>query len=262
MNKSALWMAGRAFHIVAFLLAMQGNAHAVGPVPPCAGVAVPAYAALGAPPNIAVLRAADLGSNWPVDACAGLPSHPPALVVAVSGRFVGPQDRDALLARIGAISKRIGTRYWSVTDRAWERLVTGAYALTGPRLEAPRPDFTADEMKSGQKLYYAQDDNRSSSPVIYGMRIRELTPHSFILEGENVTRMQYLFLTVYGPGDLRSEVFLRKEAAAEWDYYSLTAVAKEFRLFGEPERSYVNRAVAQFRYIAGIATDQEPPAAP
>jgi hypothetical protein len=261
MDKLKLWHAC-AFYTMTFLIAVRPAAHATGPVPPCAGAPVPAYSALGAPPNIAVFRPADPGGTWPIDVCAGLSPHPPALLIALSGRFLGPQDRDVLLTRIGAISMRIGTRYWSVTDRAWETLVSGAYALTGPRLDSRRPDFTADEMKSDQELYYAQDDNRSSSPVVYAMRIRKLTPRSFILEGENVTPVRYFFLTMYRPGDLSSEVFLRKQASGEWDYYSLTGVAAELGPFGGSERSYINRAVAQFRYIAGIATDQEPPAAP
>lgn len=44
------------------------------------------------------------------------------------------------------------------------------------------------------------------------MRICELTPHSFIVEGENVTLLRYVFLTIYRAGDFRSEVFLRERA--------------------------------------------------
>jgi uncharacterized protein DUF6675 len=255
------WQA-RMLRTLALLLVLPATAHAFAPVPPCAGAPVPAYAALGAPPNIEVFHAANLGRDWPLSACAGLPTNVPELLIAVAGRFVGAQDRDALLARIGAISASIGVHYWSVTDRRWENLVTGAYALTGPRLGSRRPDFTADEMKSGQEFYFAQDDNRSSAPVIYRVRIRDLAPGGFTLESENVTPVQYFFLTIYRPGDLRSEVFLQREAGDAWDYYSLTAIAAEPPLFGASERSYVNRAGAQFRHIAGIPTDREPPAAP
>ena len=261
MKTAKSWRACAFFSLV-LLFAVQPAADTVGPVPPCAGAPVPAYGTVGAPPNIGVFHGTDLDNQWPLDGCAGLPARRPALLVAVAGRFAGSHDRDGLLARIGAISSRIATRYWSVTDRRWENLVTGAFALTGPRLELRRTDFTVAEMRSGQKLYFAQEDNRSSAPVIYGMRIRSLTPRGFILEGENVTSVRYLFVTVYGPGDLHSAVFLQQNAQGEWEYYSLTAIASEPPLISGSYRSSVNRAVAQFREIAGIPTDREPPAAP
>ena len=256
-----LWNA-RAFCALALVLALHATAHAAGPTPPCAGAPVPAYAAIGAPPHIMIFHGAELGRDWRPDACANLPARPPALLIGVAGRFAGPPGRDALLARIGAISTRAGMRYWSVTDARWDILVTGAAALAGPRLELRRPDFTAAELASGQELFFMQDDNRSSSTVIYHMRIRGLTPRGFVLETENLSPVQYLIMTIYRPGDLRSEVFLEKDAEGGWDYYGLTAIAAEPRLFGASERSSINRAVALFRYIAGIPTDRDPPAAP
>jgi len=256
-----LWK-GRAFCALALVLAPHPAAHAAVPTPPCAGTPVPAYAAIGAPPHIMIFHGAELGRDWPLDACANLPARSPALLIGLAGRFAGPPDRDALLARIGAISTLAGMRYWSVLDARWDALVTGAAALAGPRPELRRPDFTAAELASGQDFYFVQDDNRSSAPVIYRMQIRGLTPHGFVVETENLSPVRYLIMTIYRPGDLRSEIFLGEDPQGGWDYYGLTAIAAEPRLFGTPQRSSINRAAALFRHIAGIPTDQEPPAAP
>jgi hypothetical protein len=238
------------------------RAHAIAPVPPCAGPPSPAYAALGTSPHFAVFHSDDLTDNWPLAACAGLPVQRPALLIATAGRFAGPPDSDALLTHIGAISSRIGTRYWSITDRRWEKLVTDAYALRAPDLRARAPDFTALEMKSGRELYFAQKDNRSSSPVIYRLHVRDLAPSGFVLEEENVTPIRFLLVTIYGTGAIRSVSFLHKDANNTWDYYALTDILAEPPLFGSSERSAINRAAAQFRSIAGLPTDQDPPAAP
>lgn len=252
----------RAFRALIVLCALPAAAHATSPTPPCAGAPAPAYAAPGEPPQLAVFHAADLDSDWPPDACANLPSPRPALLIAMAGRFVGPRERDALLTHIGAISARAGIRYWSVTDRCWEPLVTVAHAISTRQSQLRRPDFTAEEMKGGHDLYFAQQDNRSSSAVIFRMRIRDLTPGGFVVESENVSPVRYSILTIYAPGDLRSDVFLREDLQGNWDYYALTAIGAEPLPFGASERSYVNRALAMFRHIAGIATDLEPPAAP
>lgn len=243
------------------LVAVPAEADAARVVPPCAGASVPAYAAPGEAPKIMTLRNTELDADWPPPLCAYLPASRPALLVALAGRFSGAQDRDALLMRWGAISTHTRIRYWSVTDHRWERLVIRAEALAGARTDMARADFAADEMVSGRDLYFAQEDNRSSAPVIYRMRLHDVTAHGFVVETENVSAVRYLLMTIYRPGDLRSVVFLEQDSQGDWDYYALTAIAAEPRLFGASERSYINRAVALFRHIAGIPTDLEPPAA-
>ena len=61
-----------------------------------------------------------------------------------------------------------------------------------------RADFTVAELIAGRDLYFAQQDNRSSAPVIYRMRVRDLTPRSFLVETENVSPVRYLVMQVYG----------------------------------------------------------------
>jgi hypothetical protein len=242
-----------------FLTAPLG-AMAAGPIPPCAGPPLPAYAAIGEPPAVVVYRRADL-AEWHPETCAPLRAPRPAVLVALAGRIGGPAERDALLARFGAISAQRGIRYWSVTDRGWRSLIAGAEALSGPTLASPRSDFTADELAAGQDLYFAQQDNRSSAPVIYRLRVRDLAPDRFVIETDNVSPVRYLVMQVYRPGDLHTLFFVARDADGIWNYYSLNEIEGESRFFAVTDQSYVNRAVSFFRLFAGIPTDRDPPAA-
>src|SRR6476646_4892634 len=100
----------RTFCALTLLLVAPLPAGAPGPIPPCAGPAVPSYAPLGQPPAFAVFRGSDL-ADWRPDACAHLPIAPPARLLALTGRIAGPLERDALLTRFGAISQQRGVHY-------------------------------------------------------------------------------------------------------------------------------------------------------
>jgi hypothetical protein len=234
-------------------------AAASGPVPPCAGSPVPPYAALGQPPAIAIFHRSDL-ADWRPDACAHFRAVRPALVVAVAGRFAAPVDRDSVLARFAAISRQRAIRYWSVTDRRWQPLVTAAEALSGPRLALHRADFSVVELTARQDLYFAQQDNRSSAPVVYRLRVRDMTPRGFLVETENVTPVRYLVMQVYGVGDLHTLFFIESTGDGVWNYYGVNEIGNESHLFAASDESYVNRAAALFRFFAGLPTDLEPPA--
>jgi hypothetical protein len=57
--------------------------------------------------------------------------------------------------------------------------------------------------------------------------------------------------------------FLERLGPEEWGYYGLARTgAGASPLTGGREASYVNRAVALFRHLAGLPTDRGPPAAP
>lgn len=142
-----------------------------------------------------------------------------------------------------------------------EALFIHATALEGPNSEQQRPDFSSEELKSGRDLYFAQQDNRSSEAVVYRMKVRILSPTGFVVDMNNITPARLFFAELYPPGSLRSIYFLMEGEAETWNYYSLMESGSEALLASIPDESYKNRAVALFRRVAGIPTDQEPPAA-
>jgi len=166
-----------------------------------------------------------------------------------------------LLRHIGAISELAGMRYWSTTHKQWQILIVDAYALTGDQSSRRREDFTPDEMKEGDVLYFEQVDNLSGNAV-YRMHIAEVSANRLVFDVENVTTVRYLFITLFHPGEIQSTYFLDRESQNVWRYYSIVRTGTGAnRLLTGNESSAVNRAFAYYRQMVGIPTDREPPAA-
>jgi hypothetical protein len=182
-------------------------------------------------------------------------------VLSAIFRFSGGPDD--LLTRLGAISATQGVRYWSVTDRAWQPLVLDASALKGPDAALRRPDFSAVELRSGANLYYVQRDNRSAGGVVYRMRLRQSASARIVIETENVAPVRFFVMTMFEPGALQSLLYLQRLSTDAWGFYELTWVGPGASFLASGlGASYVNRAAAIYRYLAGIPSDQEPPVAP
>jgi hypothetical protein len=242
------------------LLALAGAARAQGePSLPCAAPARGEFPAIGEPPRIRIWKGA--APDQPPTPCVGWP--PAKLVIALAGRFRSDGSTDAVLARLGAVSTLAGIRYWSVTDGQWTTLIETATALDAPDPTQPRRDFDVAEMKSGRDLFLAQKDNRSSGAVVYRLRVLEAGTERLTLEIENVTALRFFLLRLFAPGEIKSLYVVDRHGADAWNYYALTWIGRDAAGAAEDyEKSYVNRAAAFFRHIAGIPTDQEPPAAP
>jgi hypothetical protein len=74
--------------------------------------------------------------------------------------------------------------------------------------------------------------------------------------------MRYSFVTLFHPGDVQSVYFLDRESDNVWRYYNIARTGRNAsRLATGHGSSSINRAVAFYRSLAGIPTDQEPPAA-
>ncbi|HEX6013959.1 MAG TPA: DUF6675 family protein [Geminicoccaceae bacterium] len=232
--------------------------------PPCGDAPSPAYADLGSVPAVRVWTAGELGAaGWDPPACTGWRPLPFRVLVAAAGRFRHEGGVEDLLARFGAVSALATVKYWSVSDGRWESLVTRAAALAGPDVDQRRPDFRPAEMAGGADLFFAQDDNRSTGEVVHRMRVREIGPARLVVEAENVGAVRYLLVPLAGPGDLQWVHFFERRSAAEWGYYGLARVGAGASSLLEGHRaSYANRAVALFRHLAGLPTDQGPAAAP
>jgi hypothetical protein len=124
-----------------------------------------------------------------------------------------------------------------------------------------RDDFTPDEMKEGKVLYLEQVDNLSGKGI-YRMHIVEASADRLVFDVENVSTMRYFFIPIFHPGEMQSIYFLDRESDNVWRYYSIMRTGQNAnRLIAGNVSSSVNRAVAFYRYLVGIPTAQEPPAA-
>jgi hypothetical protein len=229
---------------------------AEGPHPPCGSTPQPLYAPPDATPAIRTWQA----PGWTASTCTGWSSTHPTLLVALAGSFRHEGGAADLLAAFGRISRLRGIRYWSVGDRGWRTLVTGAAALDGPGTRRRRADFAPAEMARGADLYFAQEDSRSSGEVVYRMRVLANEPYRVTVTIENVTSVRFLLVPLFAPGDLRCTSYLERLSPGVWGYYVLWGIRTGAQTPGH-EASSVNRALAFYRHIAGIPTDQEPPAA-
>jgi hypothetical protein len=234
-----------------------------GPRPPCGGAPETHYADPGALPNVQVWSDGGLGAGWAPPGCTGWMARGFRVLVALAASFRHDGGADDLLTHFGAVSALRGIRYWSTSDKDWRVLITDAAALDGPDAKRRRSDFPAATMRSGGDLYFMQNDSRSSGEVIYRMRVRESDPARLVIAIENVGPVRAFLMTLFHPGDLQSVYFLERRAPGIWGFYSLSRTGEGASpLAGGHKASYVNRAVAFYRHVAGVPTDQNPPVAP
>jgi hypothetical protein len=229
--------------------------------PPCGAEPVPPYPALDSPPSVKFWSESDFGRDWRPPACTGWTDAGFSTLITTVARFRYTEGAEGLLGRIGAASELAGMRYWSTTHQQWQTLIVNAHALTAPPPSRRRPDFTPDEMREGKARYFEQADNLSGAAT-YRMRVALASADRVVFEVENVSVMRYLFLTLFDPGEMQSIYFLDRESDSVWRYYSIARTGRNAsRLATGHSSSSVNRAVAFYRSLAGIPTDQEPPAA-
>lgn len=236
-----------------------------GPQPPCGNDPIPSYPSLDGPAVVKAWSASDLGGDWVPPACTGWNMAGFTTLVTIAAQFRFEAGADGLLRRLGAISRLEGVGYWSTTHKRWQTLIVEAHALSEQRNGSPgtdkRADFTPDDMKPGAVLYFEQTDNLSGKAV-YRMHIAEASPNRIVIDIENVSEMRYFLLPVIPPGETQSIYFLDRESDSLWGYYGIVRIGKHAnRMIAGNEKSSINRAVAFYRHLVGIPTDQEPPAA-
>ena len=232
-----------------------------GPQPPCGKEPIPPYPGLNDSAIAKSWSESEFGRDWKPPACTGWSAAGFTTLVTTVARFRHDTEAAGLLQRMGAISQLAGMRYWSTTHKRWQTLVVDAHALTALRSGQRREDFTPAEMKEGSVLYFEQADNLSGK-AIYRMHVAEASADRIVIDVENVSTMRYLFIPIFHAGETQSICFLDRESENVWRYYSIVRTGKNAnRLIAGNEASAVNRAVAFYRYLAGIPTDREPPAA-
>ena len=245
--------------VSALALLPAGASVAQGPVAPCATPrenTVPAYGPIDGPPAFASWRNADLGAG---DGCPEAMRGRMALVIALAGRFRDDRSLEDMARHVGAISRTAGLRYWSASDGAWRVLLTEATALSAPDVERRRPDFSADELLSGRVLYTAQRDTRSTDLNVYRLLGRRSGAQRLVIESSNLGPIRFFIVQLFEPGALQVVHILDRLEPGVWGYYGLTAVRGG--TFDSDARSFINRAAAYYRYLAGVPADRDPPLA-
>jgi hypothetical protein len=238
----------------------SGNADS-GPQPPCGSATFPSYPGVDEPPAVLVRDADASGREWTPPACTGWTSPGYTTLVVTAARFRHASGVGELIRRVGAVSERTGMKYWSTTKKRWRTLVLYARALRGPEGERRREDFSPVDMTEGKPLYFMQEDNLFGK-AIYRMRIRSLSSDRLVFDTENAGPVRNLML-LFRPGEIQSLHFLERESRDVWRYYGMMRTGRDANpLTAGHDASYVNRAVAFYRFLAGIPTDREPPAAP
>ena len=226
------------------------------PQPPCGTPPLPMYPAAGAAAVVRVWQ----NSDWTPAPCTGWSASHSATLVATAARFSLPGGSDALRRRIGAVSAMRGLLYWSTTRQAWQPLVLDAYAVTGAD-GVRRKDFTAGEVAAGRTLYALQQDNLLGK-VVYETRVDAASADHIVLATRNASAVRYFGVPLFQPGDIQSVSFLDRDAKEVWRYYAVLRMPRQASLLTMGhDASLVNRAVAFYRYLAGIPADRDPPAA-
>ena len=259
---AGMWIGRGIRFVFTAMLFCQAHGYAQsGPGPPCENGPVPPYPGLDNSPLVKFWSESDFGHDWRPPACTSWTAVGFSTLITTVARFRYSSGAEGLLRHIGAISELAGMRYWSTTHKQWRTLIVNAYALAGSPPSQRREGFTPDEMKEGKVLYFEQVDNLSGT-AIYRMHIAEASVDRLVFDVENVSVMRYFLVTLFHPGEMQSVYFLDRESDDVWRYYSIARTGRNAsRLAAGHESSSINRAVAFYRSLAGIPTDQEPPAA-
>jgi hypothetical protein len=241
------------------------------PQPPCQAEApVPAFPATNtAPAVVQSWQASENAVRWTPPPCTGWEQggeHGYRTMVALSGRIDLPagQGSTELLRRLGAVSSTKEARYWSVTDQAWKPLVTDTSALNSADPRQKRADFGATDLAAKRDVFFVQYDDRATNGVVYRMQVRESGPDRLVVETENVTGIRLLLVTLFQPRSVQTVHYFQRLSPNSWGYYSLsrTTEAGSSSAVDGHAASYVNRAAAYYRLMAGVPTDRDPPMAP
>jgi len=246
----------RLLPVLLLLLVAPHAARAEGPPlqpplkPPCGGPSQPASAASDRPPATAVWSEQALRkAGWKPPTCLNWTSEGTRLAVGLAGDFRFGGTVDDLLARFGAFSAYKSIFYWSTSKQSWQNLVSDA-----------GPDLKASDLVPGSSFDYFE--NGRTGRTVYRLKILERTPERVVLASENVTPIRAALVTAFEPGALQSVTFLDKRGTGMWSYYQIVRAGQGANsLVLGSEASYVNRAAALYRYVAGIPTDREPPIA-
>jgi hypothetical protein len=212
-----------------------------------------------ATPTVKFWRPADVNNSWPPPACTRWNNPRFNAIVTTVGRFRYSGPADGLMRRVGAVSSLEGVRYWSETTGKWKTFILRAHAVTAPKDRRMRSDFSPDEIRRGDTVFYEQTDNLAGR-VLYRMRVLESSPTRIVIAAENAEPLKYLWFSLAAAGGVQSIYFFDRDSPGVWRFYGIMRIGDHTsRLLTRAPASFMNRAVAFYRHYAGIPTDQEPP---
>jgi hypothetical protein len=204
---------------------------------------------------------------WPASPPTAAPRRPaPAGATASPSPWRSPPASptpaapDAILRRLGAASGLAGLRYWAASRGRWEDLFDEApYAVADPDSRERRPDHAPADLAPGRDAYAYQDPAGPVGGAVYRTRVREAGPDRLVADSENATTARAGGLIPLRPGTIRLvHYFDRLPDGSGWAYYGLVGLATS----PDTARTYVNRAAALFRHLAGLPPEREPPVWP
>lgn len=235
------------FALVAAFLCLPAAAQAGGPQPPCQQRPVPAFSAEGAVPTSGLWLADDLRRQaWTPPTCLGWTGDS-RVVAALAGTFRSSLSLDQLVARLMDVSAYPSIKYWSVSHQQWRPIALEVAPASRPAGAAPTD------------LYYTEREEMTGTAT-HRLAIVERTPDRAVLASQNVTPIRIAIVTAFEPGALQLGIFIERAGPRLWTLYEITRVGSaSSSLVTSSPSSYLNRLDAFRRYLAGVATDSEPP---
>ncbi|MSO65953.1 MAG: hypothetical protein EXQ85_09215 [Alphaproteobacteria bacterium] len=259
----ARWALVTALALAAFISMSwsAGGRAADGPQPPCAAADGGSFPPTPEP-AVRVWFANEIeGGAWQPPHCLDWPVGPFSVIVETRGTIDHADGADSLLARLATVSDLTRVRYWSIRAQRWRPLIHNAHATTGPDRRAGRRDFDLRELAEGAEVHLWQDENSPAGSMVYRVRVSERSEGRLRLDVRSTQPLTLFLVPVVAAGDHRFVYVIERQDAGRWRYYSLMLTgAALIPLPAEHRGSFVNRAVAMYRYFAGLPTDQEPPA--
>ncbi len=239
------------------------------PIPPCSGQLIN-YGNIGSPPKVSVWTGSKDLRKWAPNDCIGWDSNNLLVAIETTGKFFHEESIDDIIIKFGRISEFKEILYWSHTRNTWRELIPDAFAINDISLNEKRIDFSLEELRSNSKLYYWQRENTPVGEVIYEMTIAIHSKNKIEVRIQNATTIKRRRIKLLNPGEYQFLYIIERDVENLWNYYSLMRSAAPsnplinlvWPLLTDGNNSYINRTVSQFRFLSGLPTDKEPPAAP
>jgi hypothetical protein len=108
-------------------------------------------------------------------------------------------------------------------------------------------------MLQGRTLLFVEKDNRLPAPVVYRFTMVERRPGHIVVEFSNETTVRRLFITLFGPGDLRMAFFIDQVHDNAWRCYAISAYRpRAIASLMDNGKSQRNRLLALFGHITAF----------